>query len=276
LRLLIDKVGVTDPSQRLKANTWVIVEICGQQFAIRTDHVREIMSMPEITSVPMCRPQSRGVISLRGRVLPLIDMRKCFGWQSVPEELDAFFALMNQREQDHRNWLVALEKSVAEGAEFRLATDPHKCAFGQWYYSYRSDSPWIMSLLRQFESPHNSIHAIAAEAVELTKAQKQEQAYRLIQRKGDRELGKMVSLFRSLRELTRETMKELAMVITTHKKPFAVAIDGAVAVEAVSSDLIKELDTSAFAAGRGLVHRVVERAASKSFAMILEPEMFEV
>jgi purine-binding chemotaxis protein CheW len=276
LRLLIDKVGMTNTSQRLKGNTWVIVEICGQQFAIRADHVHEILSMPEITSIPMCRPQSRGVICLRGRVLPLIDMRKCFGWQSVPEELDAFSALMNQREQDHRNWLVALEKSVAEDTEFRLATDPHKCAFGQWYYSYRSPSPWVMSLLRKFESPHNSIHAIAVQALELAKAQKLEQAYRLIQEKRDGELGEMVSLFRSFKELMRETLKELAMVITMHQKPFAVAIDGALAVEAVSSDLIKELDTNAFAAGRGLVHRVLERAASKSFAMILEPEMFEV
>jgi purine-binding chemotaxis protein CheW len=183
---------------------------------------------------------------------------------------------MNQREQDHRNWLVALEKSVAEGVEFRLATDPHKCAFGQWYCLYRSDSPWINSLLRKFESPHNNIHAIAVRVAELIKAQKQEQAYRLIQQKRDGELGEMVSLFRSLKELMSETLKELAMVITTHKKPFAVAIDGALAVEAVSPDFIKELDANAFPAGRGLVHRVVERTGSKSLAIILEPETFEV
>ncbi len=266
---------MTKVSKHRNAAFWVIVEIRGQQFAIQADYVREILSLPEITSIPMCRPQSRGVISLRDRVLPLIDMRKCFGWQSVPEELDAFYALMSQREQDHHNWLVALEKSVAEGTEFRLATDPHKCAFGQWYYSYRSDSPWIKSLLRKFESPHNSIHTVAVKAVELARAQKPEQAYRLIQQTRDGELGEMVSLFRSLRDLMRDTLKELVMVITTHEKPFAVTVDGALAVEPISPDLIKELDSNAFPAGPNLVHRVVERVASKSFAMILEPEAFE-
>ncbi len=267
---------MTKTSQGQNANFWVIVEVRGQQFAIQAEYVREILSLPEITSIPLCRPQSRGVISLRDRVLPLIDMRKCFGWQSVPEELDAFYALMNQREQDHRNWLLALEKSLAEGIEFRLATDPHKCAFGKWYYSYQSDSPWIKSLLRKFESPHNSIHAVAVKAVELAKAQKPEQAYRLIQQTRDGELSEMVALFRSLRELMRETLKELAMVITTHEKLFAVAIDGALAVEAISPDLVKELDSNAFSAGRCMVHRVLERVASKSFAMILEPEAFKL
>ena len=253
-----------------------MVEIGGQQFAIAADHVREILPMPEVTAVPMCRAHNRGVINLRGQVLPLIDMRKCFGWQSVPEEADAFCALMNQREQDHRNWLTALEKSVTEGIEFRLATDPHKCAFGQWYYSYHSNSPWIASLLRKFELPHNNIHAIAADALELAKAGQQDHACRLIAQKREIELREMISLFQSLKQLMRETLKELAMVITTSRKPFAIAIDRALAVEAISPELIKELDTTALAAGPGRVHRAVDRTAAKSFAMVLEPEIFGI
>ena len=65
-------------SHRSSAHTWVIVEVHGTEFAIAANCVREILGMPDITAVPLCRPQTRGVINLRGRVIPLIDMRKRF------------------------------------------------------------------------------------------------------------------------------------------------------------------------------------------------------
>jgi hypothetical protein len=203
-------------------------------------------------------------------------MRKQLGWQSVPEELDDFYKLMKQREEDHRNWLSELEKSVTDGAEFRLATDPHKCAFGKWYYAYRSESPWITALLRKFEPPHNKIHAIALETGELVKARKTDEARLLIEQKRTGELREMASLFQEIKELMRESTRELAMVITAAQSTFAVSIDHAIAVETIPPDLIKEVRTDVLSPGCGLAHRVAERSAAKSLAMILEPEMFGV
>ena len=53
-------------AQRACANTWVVVEVRGQEFAVPAANVREILGMPDITAVPLCRPQDRGVIILRG------------------------------------------------------------------------------------------------------------------------------------------------------------------------------------------------------------------
>ncbi len=78
-------------AQRSCANTWVIVEAYRREFAVPAACVRELMTMPDVTAVPRRRPQDRGVINLRGAVMPLIDMRKHFGWPSVQEELDVFF-----------------------------------------------------------------------------------------------------------------------------------------------------------------------------------------
>lgn len=256
------------------SENWVIIETRKQEFAVPAIHVREIAAMPDITAVPQRRPQERGVVNLRGRILPLIDLRKQFGWQSIPEELGDFYKLMGQREQDHRNWLRELEKSVAEGAEFRLARDPHKCAFGQWYYSYRSESPWIAALLRKFEAPHSKIHAMASSIDELMKSGKNEAALRLIEGARSGVLQEMVSLFQQLKELMREAVQELAMVIAVPQGTFAVSIDRAVAVENISSDLIKEVQTDAVWSGRGLVHRAAQRGSAGSLAMILEPDLF--
>ncbi len=259
---------------RSSANVWVVVRVRGQEFAFQAAQVQEILRMPATTAIPLGRPQDRGVINLRGRILPLIDMRKLFGWKTIPEELDDFYALMNQREEDHRKWLTELERSAVEGTEFRLATDPHKCAFGRWYYSYQSGSPWITALLGMFEAPHARIHGIASSIGELTRAGKKEEACLLIERSRNAELQQMISLFKQLKDLMRETVKELAMVIVGPRRTFAVAIDHAVAVETIPPDLIKGVQTDVLAHGSGLIHRVAERTAAKSLAMILEPEMF--
>lgn len=263
-------MGLDTSAQRSNADTWVVIDVHRQEFAVPAHNVREILAMPEITAVPLCDSQDRGVINLRGRILPVIDMRKHFGWQSVPEELADFYRLMNQREEDHRSWLRELEKSVTEGTEFRLSTDPHKCAFGQWYYSYRSESPWIMALLRKFEGPHSQIHALASIVSKLTKAGKSGQARGLIDQKRNGEFQDMVSLFQELKELIRDSVKELAMVITTARGTFAATIDHAVAVEIIPSRLIKEVQTDILLPWCGHV-RMAERASS--LAMVLEPDL---
>ncbi|MGD0776754.1 MAG: chemotaxis protein CheW [Candidatus Solibacter sp.] len=250
---------------------WVIIEIRKQEFAVPATFVREIVAMPDVTAVPQCSPQHRGVINLRGRLLSLTDLRKQFGWQSIQEELEGFYSLMGQREQDHRNWLRELERSVADGSEFRLARDPHKCAFGRWYDSYRSESPWIMALLRKFEPPHGKIHALAFSIDELVKSGKNEEALRLIESARHGVLQEMILLFQQLRQLMRENVKELALVITVAQRTFAVSIDQALAVEKIAPDLIQEVQPDVISPGCGLVYRTVQRR-SGTLAMILEPD----
>lgn len=251
---------------------WVILAIRKQEFALPAMQVREILAMPDVTVVPMGRPEDRGVINLRGQVIRLIDMRKLFGWQSVPEELDAFYKLMGQREEDHRNWLSELERSVTEGTEFRLGTDPRRCAFGQWYYSYRPESAWVGALLRKFESPHNRIHTLASAVHGLTRSGRRDEAQSLIDSKRNSELKQMVALFQELKDLMRQTAKELAVVITAAQRTFAISVDHAVAVEAIAAGMIKELNIQE----HGFVRQVAERTAAKSLALILDPELVGV
>jgi chemotaxis signal transduction protein len=258
-------------SAKGSVETWVIVEIRKQQFAVPALSVREIVAMPEITAIPGLGSEQRGVINLRGQILPLIDTRKQLGWQSVAEELGDFCGLMGQREQDHRNWLAELEKSVALRAEFRLARDPHKCAFGQWYYAYRSESPWITALLQRFEEPHNQVHALASSIDHLMKIGEHDRALRLIESARNGVLQRMISLFQQLKELMGNTVRELALVITAAHATFAVSIDHVVAVEKISADLIKEVPTDSVSPGRGLVRRAVQRGATGALAMVLEP-----
>jgi purine-binding chemotaxis protein CheW len=60
-------------------------------FFLRDDEIgipilqcREIVRIGAITRVPEAPDHVRGVVNLRGRVLPAIDTRKCLGYESAP------------------------------------------------------------------------------------------------------------------------------------------------------------------------------------------------
>jgi purine-binding chemotaxis protein CheW len=54
-----------------------------ETFGLPIAMVREIVRVPEITSVPNVPDYVEGVINLRGRIIPVIDLRKRFGQKVV-------------------------------------------------------------------------------------------------------------------------------------------------------------------------------------------------
>jgi purine-binding chemotaxis protein CheW len=50
-----------------------------ETFGVRIGSVREIVRVPEITSVPNAQETIEGVINLRGKIIPVVDLRKRFG-----------------------------------------------------------------------------------------------------------------------------------------------------------------------------------------------------
>ena len=54
-----------------------------ETFGVRIGSVREIVRVPEITSVPNAQDTIEGVINLRGKIIPVIDLRKRFGQADI-------------------------------------------------------------------------------------------------------------------------------------------------------------------------------------------------
>lgn len=50
-----------------------------ETFGLPISIVREIVRVPEITSIPNAPDYIEGVINLRGRIIPVVDLRKRFG-----------------------------------------------------------------------------------------------------------------------------------------------------------------------------------------------------
>lgn len=62
-----------------KGNKYLSFELAKEVYCLEIELVREILGMAEITAVPQTPDFIRGVMNLRGNILPLIDLRLRFG-----------------------------------------------------------------------------------------------------------------------------------------------------------------------------------------------------
>jgi purine-binding chemotaxis protein CheW len=62
-----------------RAGKYLTFQLAHEEFGIRVLKVREIMGLQEITAVPQTPAHIKGVINLRGKVVPVIDLRLKFG-----------------------------------------------------------------------------------------------------------------------------------------------------------------------------------------------------
>lgn len=61
------------------ANKYLTVTLENESYGMAVLKVREIIRLQKITPVPQMPPYVKGVINLRGRVIPIVDLRLKFG-----------------------------------------------------------------------------------------------------------------------------------------------------------------------------------------------------
>jgi purine-binding chemotaxis protein CheW len=63
----------------LPENTYLAFNVSEEEYALEVRHVTEIVRLQKAFAVPDVPPFIRGVINLRGKVIPLLDVRARFG-----------------------------------------------------------------------------------------------------------------------------------------------------------------------------------------------------
>ncbi len=67
-----------------RAGKYLTFGLGNEEFAIQVLRVREIIGVQQITSIPQAPGYVKGVINLRGRVIPVVDLRLRFGMPEQP------------------------------------------------------------------------------------------------------------------------------------------------------------------------------------------------
>ena len=66
-----------------RAGKDLVFQLGREEFGVRVLKVREIMGVQDITAVPQQPAHVKGVINLRGKVIPVVDLRLKFGLPAV-------------------------------------------------------------------------------------------------------------------------------------------------------------------------------------------------
>ncbi len=133
--------------------------------AISARCVTSIMLLPDkITPMPQAPSYLKGIMHVRGLVVPLVDMRSLFGISVLSKEYDTFTETLDARIEDHHSWVSALRSAIDQGEIFTRATNAGDCNLGQWLSTVRSlDLPSTITFhLERISEPHAALHSVAA------------------------------------------------------------------------------------------------------------------
>ena len=97
-------------------------------FAIDVSHVREILEFTTVTKVPKTPEFMKGVINLRGSVVPVLDMRLKFGMSQTEKTINTCIIVVEVTIEGETAIIGALVDSVQE--VFELEPDQIELARG--------------------------------------------------------------------------------------------------------------------------------------------------
>ena len=79
-------MDASDAPDTAKAGKYLTFRLGLEEYGIAILKIVEIIKMMPITSLPRMPHYMRGVINLRGKVIPVLELRRRFGMVSVPDD----------------------------------------------------------------------------------------------------------------------------------------------------------------------------------------------
>lgn len=94
----------TKAASESRAGKYLTFKLGGEEYALEILKVKEIVGIMNITSVPQTPEYVKGVINLRGKIIPVIDLRLKFGMEPL--------------EYNNRTCIIVV--NIAGGSENRI------------------------------------------------------------------------------------------------------------------------------------------------------------
>ncbi|GFE62757.1 chemotaxis protein CheW [Geobacter sp. AOG2] len=93
---------------------YLTFKLAEEVFAVDVAKVREILELTTITKIPRTPDYMRGVINLRGSVVPVMDMRLKFGMEETEQTVNTCIIVVEVLHEDEIVVIGALADSVQE------------------------------------------------------------------------------------------------------------------------------------------------------------------
>ena len=97
-----------------ETNQYLTFKLDQEIFALSIAKVREVLDFTEITKVPKTPDFMRGVINVRGGVVPVMDLRVKFGMEPTPQTVNTCIIIVEILIEGEKTILGALADQVEE------------------------------------------------------------------------------------------------------------------------------------------------------------------
>ena len=81
-------------TQITEAAQYITFKLGQEMFAINVAQVREVLELPQITKVPSAPDYMRGVVNVRGKAIPVVDLRLKFGLAQAADTVNTRVVVM--------------------------------------------------------------------------------------------------------------------------------------------------------------------------------------
>jgi purine-binding chemotaxis protein CheW len=112
-----------NPPERTRGGKYLTFFLAGQEYGLEVLKVQEIIGMTLITPVPRTPEYIRGVINLRGKVIPVIDLRSKLGLASA-EQTSETCIIVVEANRLRTGMVVDKVSVVAEISELEIEDVP--------------------------------------------------------------------------------------------------------------------------------------------------------
>ncbi len=109
-------------SDVLTIEQYLSFTLAGETYALAVENVREVLEMSTITPLPRVPAFMRGVINVRGSVVPVIDLRLKMGMSMTEKGIDTCVVVLDIPSTEGMATVGALVDSVQEVVEFDSAS----------------------------------------------------------------------------------------------------------------------------------------------------------
>ncbi len=104
--------AMLEPSER--AGKYLTFKLGAEEYGLAILKVREIMGLMDITAVPRTPAFIRGVINLRGKVIPVVDLRTKFGMETTEDTDETCIIVVDVGEVDDEVEMGIVVDKVSE------------------------------------------------------------------------------------------------------------------------------------------------------------------
>jgi len=96
---------------------YITFKLGNELFAINVAQVREVLELPQITKVPTAPSYMRGVVNVRGKAIPVVDLRLKFGLDRTEDTVNSRIVVLELELDGETTVIGGIADSVHEVIE---------------------------------------------------------------------------------------------------------------------------------------------------------------